>query len=107
MYAIIKSGSKQFKVQIGDTITTELLAGASGDAVEIKDVLMVSKDDASVVVGTPVVSGASVKGTILATGEDNKGDKIIIFKKNRRMGYHKKQGHRQRYTTIKINEINA
>ncbi len=101
MYAIIQSGGKQHKVSEGDVIRVEKMEGEVGKAVEIRDVLLVSKPD-GINVGSPSVEGARVKAEIVDQG---KRKKIIVFKKKRRKGYKRKQGHRQLYTGIRIKEI--
>ena len=101
MYAIIETGGKQHKVSEGDVIRVEKLDGELGKVLEIRDVLFVSNPD-GVHVGSPSVEGALVKAEIVAHG---KRKKIIVFKKKRRKGYRKKQGHRQLYTGIQIKEI--
>ena len=101
MYAVIKTGGKQYRVAPGDTITVEKLDGNVGDSVAITDVLMINSEKGAVI-GTPVIDGASVTGTI--TGQE-KGDKIRIQKFKRRGGYKKRLGHRQLLTRIKIDGI--
>jgi len=101
MYAVIKTGGKQFKVTEGDTLKVEKLSTEVGKALNINSVLTLVDGD-KVTIGTPIVKGASVDATIVSHG---KGDKVKIFKMNRRKGYRKSQGHRQSYTEIKINKI--
>ncbi|OGL46752.1 MAG: 50S ribosomal protein L21 [Candidatus Schekmanbacteria bacterium RBG_16_38_10] len=101
MYAIIETGSKQYRVSEGDVIKVEKLKGNIGDAVEINDVLLIKKENETKV-GNPMISNAKVVGEIVETG---KGKKIIIFKFKRRKNYRRKRGHRQPYTTLKINQI--
>ncbi len=101
MYAVIRTGGKQFKVSKGDIIDVELLAGEVGSSIDLDQVLMIGGD--SVKVGTPVVEGAVVKGTVL---EQAKGPKIHVFKKKRRKGFSRKIGHRQKYLRLRIDEIN-
>jgi len=101
MYAVIKTGGKQYKVSEGETLKVEKISGASGDVIAFDDVLMISKDG-DTRVGTPVVEGAKVTGEIMAA---IKGPKITVFKKKRRKGYRKKTGHRQQLTVLKIKEI--
>ena len=101
MYAIIKTGGKQYRVTPGDSITVEKLDGNVGDAIAITDVLMINSEKGAII-GAPVVEGASVTGTI--TGQD-KGKKIRIQKFKRRGGYKKRLGHRQLLTLIKIDGI--
>ena len=104
MLAVIKTGGKQYLVKPGDIIDIEKIVGDEGSEVEFSDVLMVSDGEGDVKVGTPVVETAQVKGTILG---EKKGTKITVFKFKRRKGYRKKMGHRQRYTSVKINSIDS
>tara|TARA_B100000795_G_scaffold215050_1_gene168857 strand:- start:227 stop:541 length:315 start_codon:yes stop_codon:yes gene_type:complete len=101
MYAVIKTGGKQFKVNVGDTLKIEKLSTEIGKVFNINSVLTLVDGD-KVTIGTPIVNGASVDATVISHG---KGDKIKIFKMNRRKGYRKSQGHRQTYTEIKIDKI--
>jgi large subunit ribosomal protein L21 len=103
MYAIIKTGGKQYRVAEGETLRVEKL-NAEGDSNTVKfdQVFLVGGDE--VKIGTPMVEGASVDAEILRQG---RAKKIIVFKKKRRKGYHKKQGHRQAFTEVKITGINA
>jgi len=103
MYAVIKTGGKQFKVNVGDTLKIEKLSTEIGKVFNINSVLTLVDGD-KVTIGTPIVNGASVDATVISHG---KGDKIKIFKMNRRKGYRKSQGHRQTYTEIKIDKIVA
>jgi large subunit ribosomal protein L21 len=105
MYAIVKTGGKQYKVSPGDTILVEKLEGASGSKVEFNDVLMVADESTnSLQIGKPLLANIKVSGEIV---EQTKGDKVIIFKYKRRKGYRKKTGHRQPFTRVKIKEIVA
>ena len=97
MYAVIKTGGKQYKVASGDVIKVEKLAGDEGSEVIFNEVLAL--DDT---VGTPLVSGASVKATVLKQARDAK---VIVFKKKRRQNYRRKNGHRQSITIVKITDI--
>jgi large subunit ribosomal protein L21 len=101
MYAVIKSGGKQYRVESGKPVRVEALAADVGAAVSFAEVLLVGSGE-SVKVGAPLVSGASVKGTVLAHG---RGDKVKIFKMRRRKHYQKSQGHRQNYTEVRIDDI--
>lgn len=101
MYAIVEIAGKQFKVAPDQHIYAPLLAGEAGSSVELGNVLLMGEGD-DLEVGAPSVSGARIAATIL---EHVKGDKVIIFKKKRRKGYRKKQGHRQQYTKLLIDEI--
>ncbi len=103
MYAVIKTGGKQYRVEPGATIRVEKLPGDKGTVVELDDVLLLA-DGENVQVGAPVVSGAKVKAEIVAQGL---GEKILIFKFRRRKAYRKKTGHRQPYTALKITDITA
>lgn len=103
MFAIIKTGGKQYKVAANDVIKVEKLVGASGDTVEFSDVLMMG-EGSSVKIGEPLVSNARVCGTVLDQIRD---DKVIIFKKNRRHNYRRKNGHRQYLTVVRITDILA
>ena len=97
MYAVIRTGGKQYKVTTGDVIKIEKIAGEEGGKVVFGEVL--AKDG---VVGTPLVAGASVSATIV---KQAKADKVIVFKKKRRQNYRRKNGHRQNITIVKIGEI--
>lgn len=101
MYAVIKSGGKQHRVSKGDVLAVEKINGDKGDRVSFDEVLMVSRDG-NIKVGTPYLDGAQVVGEIV---EQIKDRKISIFKKKRRKGFHKKTGHRQKLTRLKISEI--
>ena len=101
-YAVIETGGKQYRVQQGDVLDVELLKVEAGSSVEF-DVLAVS-NCSELSIGTPVVSGAKVKASVV---EDLRGKKIYSFKKKRRKGYRRKIGHRQDLTKIKVEEISA
>jgi large subunit ribosomal protein L21 len=103
MYAIIKTGGKQYRVAAGEKLKVEKLAGDIGSELLIDQVLLVGAGD-DVKVGTPLVPGASVSATVLAHG---RGDKVKIFKMRRRKHYEKNQGHRQGYTEIEITGISG
>lgn len=103
MYAVIKTGGKQYVVTEGDTLKVEKLDAEAGGNVEFTEVLAVGEGE-SIKVGTPTVAGAKVVAEILGQGKDKK---VIIFKKRRRKGYTKKQGHRQSFTSVKISAIKA
>ncbi len=103
MYAVIKTGGKQYRVVQGETLKIETVAGDVGSALVLDKVLMVGNGD-KVTVGKPLLSGASVKATIVANGRH---DKVTIFKMRRRKHYQKHQGHRQNYTEIRIDGISA
>ena len=102
MYAIIATGGKQYKVSEGDVIKVEKLGVAEGETVTFDKVLLVS--DKETVVGNPTVAGASVTASVVGEGKDKK---VIVYKYKRKTGYHKKNGHRQLFTKVKIEKINA
>ena len=101
MYAIIATGGKQYKVSEGDVIKVEKLNAEAGDTVTFDNVLAVSDD--KLLVGDDV-SSSSVSATVV---ENGKGKKVIVYRYKRKSGYHKKNGHRQAYTKVKIDKINA
>jgi large subunit ribosomal protein L21 len=101
MYAVIKTGGKQYRVAAEDKIEIEKLAGEAGDIVEFTNVLMIA-NDGSIDVGAPFVSGATVAAEILG---QVRGPKVIIFKKHRRKHFRRKNGHRQDLTSVRITEI--
>ncbi len=101
MYAIIKTGGKQYKVQEGDELFIEKIAGESGDKVEFDEVLAISTDE-GLNVGRPLLEGAKAEAKILAQG---KHKKVTIIKYKAKKGYRRKQGHRQPYTKVKIAKI--
>lgn len=103
MYAIIETGGKQYKVQEGDVLFVEKLEAAAGDQVKFDRVLAVSKGD-GLVAGTPLVSGASVSAKVEKQGKDKK---IIVYKYKAKKNYRRKQGHRQPYTKVVIEKIEA
>ena len=101
MYAIIATGGKQYKVSEGDVIKVEKLAGEAADAVTFDQVVAISDD--TLKVGADVAK-ATVSATVM---EQGRGKKVIVYKYKRKTGYHKKNGHRQAYTQVKIDKINA
>ena len=103
MFAVIRTGGKQYKVAKDDLIAVEKLAGDPGSILELGEVLMVG-DGAEVSTGTPLVAGASVSAELV---EHRRADKIIVFKKKRRQNYRRKIGHRQHQTVLRITEIRA
>ena len=103
MYAIVRTGGKQYQVEAGDTLRVEKLEGEIGDTVEIADVLLVA-DGEAISVGQPVVEGAKVVAKI---AEQGRHKKVIIFKKKRRKGYSVKKGFRQPFTALTIEAISA
>ncbi|MFZ4498817.1 MAG: 50S ribosomal protein L21 [Burkholderiales bacterium] len=103
MYAVIKTGGKQYRVEPGAKLRVETLAVEAGSSIALDQVLMIGDGD-TVSVGTPLLVGASVKATVVAHG---RGDKIRIFKMRRRKHYQKRMGHRQNYTELLIDSISA
>ncbi len=103
MYAVIKTGGKQYKVVAGERLKVEKIVGDVGATVVIDKVLMIS-DDANTTIGAPLIAGATVSATVLSHG---RADKVMIFKFRRRKHYRKTQGHRQSFTEIQIGEILA
>ena len=103
MYAIIKTGGKQYRVAEGDVVMVEKLAANEGEAVTFDQVLTVVKDD-EVVVGKPLVEGAKVTAKVEAQGKDKK---ILVFKYNAKSNYRRRQGHRQPFTKVVIEKIEA
>ncbi len=101
MFVVVRSGGKQFRVAPGESVRVEKLAGAIGDTVELDEVLLVGGEgDARI--GTPLVEGAKVIGTIT---DQARGPKLTIFKMKRRKGYRRKAGHRQPYTEIRVDRV--
>ena len=103
MYAVIKTGGKQYRVQQGDVIFVEKIDAQADEQVTFEEVLLVNDGDATKI-GTPVVEGAKVEGKVLA---QVKGKKIVVYKYKAKKGERKKQGHRQPYTKVEITAINA
>lgn len=102
MYAVIKTGGKQYKVAVGDKLKVEVIPADIGGKITISEVLMVADGD-NVIVGAPIVDGVSVDASVIGTGRHKK---VRIFKMRRRKHYQKSQGHRQNYTEIQIDAIN-
>ena len=102
MYAVIKTGGKQYKVSEGDLVKVEKIEGAVGDTIELSEVLMVGGEE--VKIGTPLLSNAKVTARI---EEQDKDKKVLVFHSKRRKGYRKKYGHRQPITRLKITGIEA
>jgi large subunit ribosomal protein L21 len=102
MYAVIKTGGKQYRVSEGSRLRVEKLPGAAGDKVELSEVLMLGGE--KLVVGKPMVQGAKVNAEIVAQGRDKK---VIVFKIRRRKRYRRKNGHRQPFTELKVTGISA
>jgi len=101
MYAVIRTGGKQYKVAANDVIRVERLDGEAGETVHFAEVLMVGEGEQATV-GSPLVAGASVAATLV---EHVQGDKVLIFKKKRRHNYRRKRGHRQGLSVLKVTEI--
>ncbi|MDE0650040.1 MAG: 50S ribosomal protein L21 [Gammaproteobacteria bacterium] len=102
MYAVFESGGKQFRAEPGLRLRIPALAAEEGSTVTFDRVLITGGADGEPEVGTPTVEGAAVRAEVLAHGKDRK---LIIFKRKRRKGYRKKQGHRQQFTEVRIDEI--
>ncbi|MBF0491157.1 MAG: 50S ribosomal protein L21 [Deltaproteobacteria bacterium] len=103
MYAVIKTGGKQYRIQEGEIVRVEKLPGVEGQAITFNHVLFTS-DGEKIQMGAPLVDSASVEAEITRNGRDKK---VLVFKKKRRKGYSKKQGHRQDFTEVKVLKINA
>ena len=103
MYAVVKTGGKQYKVQEGEILRIEKIDGEPGSPVKIENVLMYS-NEGNVSIGQPELDNVAVSGQIV---EQGKGNKIIVFKYKRRKRYRKTQGHRQLFTAVKIDTISA
>lgn len=101
MYAVIETGGKQYRVQPGETLRVESLEGETGDAVEFGRVLLIS-DDESVAVGRPLIEGAKVTGKIV---EHGLGEKLTVYKFKRRKDYRRRNGHRQQFTAVVIDQV--
>ena len=104
MYAVIRTGAKQYRVQTGDVLEVELLDGEKGKEIALEDVLLVADGD-QVKIGKPTLAGARVTAEVLEP--DQKADKVIAFKFRRTEGYHRKRGVRAHHTILKIKEIIA
>ncbi len=104
MFAVIKTGGKQYRVTPGDIIVVEKLTADEGSAVTFDSVLMLGEDGKAPAVGTPMIADATVTGEVVKQG---RGDKITVFKKKRRQGYRRTKGHRQLQTVLKITGING
>jgi len=103
MYAVVQTGGKQYKVKAGDILRVEKMTGEIGNPVTFDKVLMFSDGD-NTIIGTPMLESVIVKGHIV---EQDKSKKILVFKYKRRKRYRRKQGHRQAYTAVKIDQIEA
>ncbi len=103
MFAVVKAGGKQYKVEQGSVLDIESIDGEAGDSVTLEEVLLIASDK-DIKIGQPLVKGASVSAKIV---KQKRGPKLIIFKKRRRHRYSLKKGHRQELTTIQVDTINA
>ena len=103
MYAVVRTGGKQYRLGVGDSVKVEKLPDEVGNIVELSQILMIS-DGGEVKIGAPLVAGASVKAEIVGHGRNKK---IRVFKMKRRKQYRRTQGHRQAFTQLKVTEINA
>ena len=101
MYAVVKSGARQYRASVGDTITVERLPAETGQRLELDEVLLVADGD-QVEIGRPTIDGAKVLATVVA---EEKGPKVRIFKYHPRKRYRRRAGHRQRYTLLRVDEI--
>lgn len=101
MYAVVETGGKQYRVEVGDTLEVEKLPMVPGESVELDRVLLVS-GESGVKIGQPVVEGAIVRATVV---DQVKGDKVIVFKYKPKERYRRRSGHRQRYTRLRVDEI--
>jgi len=104
MHAIVSTGGKQYRLSVGDRVDVEKIEGAVGDSVILSDVLLITDESGNTRIGTPTVPNASVVCRIL---EQGKNKKLIVFKSKRRKGYKRKLGHRQPYTRLHVEAINA
>lgn len=102
MFAIVKTGGKQYTVAVNDVLIVEKLAGEAGSDITLDEVLLVGEEGQKTKVGAPLVKGASVTAEVI---EQGKGDKVIIFKKKRRQKYRRTKGHRQEQTVLRIKSI--
>ncbi|MDR1471065.1 MAG: 50S ribosomal protein L21 [Synergistaceae bacterium] len=103
MYAVIEEGGKQYRVSVGDRIRVERREAAVGDSIDVSKVLMLGRDDGPVI-GAPYVEGVSVTAKV---AEHGKEDKVIVFKYRRKKNYRRFRGHRQQYTELSVESINA
>ncbi|MEK6608784.1 MAG: 50S ribosomal protein L21 [Myxococcota bacterium] len=104
MFAVVRTGGKQYRVTDGETLRVEKLPGEVGEKVELSDILLVAAGEADVRIGRPLVAGARVTAEIV---EQGRARKVLIFKYKRRKRYRRKRGHRQSFTAIKITSITA
>lgn len=103
MYAVVKTGGKQYRVQPGEELNVERLDGDVGSELVFEEVLMIGGGEGAVVLGRPLVDGAKVTARVVS---QDRARKIIVFKHRRRGGFRKKRGHRQSYTRVRITDIN-
>lgn len=103
MYAVIKTGGKQYRVVAGERLKVEKLVAEVGNVVTLDKILMIANGDV-ITIGSPLIAGATINATVLSHG---RGDKVMIFKFRRRKHYRKTQGHRQSYTEIQVGDISA
>jgi large subunit ribosomal protein L21 len=101
LYAVVETGGKQYRIQVGDTVDVELLPAEPGQSIDLEQVLMVS-DDGAVKVGQPLVEGAKVRATVVG---QVRGEKLVVFKYKPKVRYRRRTGHRQSYTRLTIEEI--
>jgi large subunit ribosomal protein L21 len=104
MYAVVKIGGHQYRVAEGDVLFVDRRHEETGQSITLDQVLMINDEDSGVDIGMPVIEGAAVEATLL---DQVKADKVIVFKKKRRKGYKKKNGHRQQLSQIRIESISA
>lgn len=102
MYAVFRAGGQQFRAEPGTRLRVPVLDADEGDTVTFDEVLLAAGGDDGVSVGSPTVEGAEVRAEVLRHGKDRK---IVVFKRKRRKGYRRKQGHRQQFTEIRVDEI--
>jgi len=102
MFAVVKTGGKQYKVKENDIILVEKLENKKGDSINLNKILLLSNDEKKIQIGTPLLKGVSVKAKVL---EQKKQKKVLVFKKKRRKNYKKTKGHRQNITVLKILKI--
>ncbi len=101
MYAVIRTGGRQYRAEVGQTLDVERLPQEVGSSFEIDDVLLIGDDD-NTIIGQPTVDGAKVKVTVV---EQFRGEKVIVFRYRQRTNYRRKRGHRQYYTRLRIDDI--
>ncbi len=104
MYAILRTGGRQYRVEPGLELDVERLPYAEGEAIELTDVLLVAPDEGELIIGQPVVDGATVKATVVKQGRDRK---VLVWKYKPKERYRRRRGHRQYFTRLRIDEITA